>query len=169
MASKLLPTRNRHTALARRCCQYNTLRFLYGQSREALLGRTAPLAEDNTNSDWDDKTGSSQEDEEGEGESDRGGDGQALGGRGSEEDQAAGEGWKPPRILRAVTTEYPVHILRDSICITSEPRRTKEGNFNVAAVWAFSHPNIFNLAHSDEAWAAVARKGNIKASRQDAE
>ncbi|KAF9768807.1 hypothetical protein IL306_013841 [Fusarium sp. DS 682] len=73
----------------------------------------------------------------------------------------------------------------DSICITSEPRRTspifrrgvsyvqsytvEEGNFNVAAVWAFSHANIFNLAHSDEAWAAVAREGNIKASRQDAE
>jgi hypothetical protein len=76
-------------------------------------------------------------------------------------------------------------MLRDSISITSEPRRTspifrrgvsyvqsytvEEGNVNVAAVWAFSHPNIFNLAHSDEAWAAVARKGNIKASRQDAE
>ncbi|KAJ4152072.1 hypothetical protein NW765_017581 [Fusarium oxysporum] len=185
VASELLPTRNGHTALARRCCQYNTLRFLYGQSGEALLGRTAPLAEDDADSDWDDETGSSQEDEEGEGESDRGGDGQAPGGRGSEEDQAAGEGWKPPRIPRAVTTEYPVHMLRDSICITSEPRRTspifrrgvsyvqsytvEEGNFNVAAVWAFSHPNIFNLAHSDEAWAAVARKGNIKASRQDAE
>ncbi|SCO92712.1 uncharacterized protein FRV6_16840 [Fusarium oxysporum] len=185
VASELLPTRNGHTALARRCCQYNTLRFLYGQSGEALLGRTAPLAEDDADSDWDDETGSSQEDEEGEGESDRGGDGQAPGGRGSEEDQAAGEGWKPPRIPRAVTTEYPVHMLRDSICITSEPRRTspifrrgvsyvqsytvEEGNFNVAAVWAFSHPNIFNLAHSDKAWAAVARKGNIKASRQDAE
>ncbi|KAK2470224.1 hypothetical protein H9L39_18172 [Fusarium oxysporum f. sp. albedinis] len=185
VASELLPTRSGHTVLARRCCQYNTLRFLYGQSGEALLGRTAPLVEDDADSDWDDETGSIQEDEEGEGESDRGGDGQAPGGRGSEEDQAAGEGWKPPRIPRAVTTEYPVHMLRDSICITSEPRRTspifrrgvsyvqsytvEEGNFNVAAVWAFSHPNIFNLAHSDEAWAAVARKGNIKASRQEAE
>lgn len=81
-------------------------------------------------------------------------------------------------------------MLRDSISITSEPRKTspifrcgvlyvqsytvEEGNFNVAAVWAFSHPNIFNLAHSDEAWAAVARaavarEGKIKASRQEAE
>ncbi|KAF4440041.1 hypothetical protein F53441_12412 [Fusarium austroafricanum] len=146
---------------------------------------TEDAMEDDADSDWDDETGSIQEDEEREGKSDRGGDGQAPGGRGSEEDQAAGEGWKPPRIPRAITTEYPVHMLRDSICITLEPRRTspifrrgvsyvqsytvEEGNFNVAAVWAFSHPNIFNLAHSDEAWATVARKGNIKASRQDAE
>jgi hypothetical protein len=191
VASELLPTRSGHTVLARRCCQYNTLRFLYGQSGEALLGRTAPRVaphvEDEADSDWDDEAASSQEDEEGEGESGQDGDdGRAPRGRGSEEEeQAAGEGWKPPRIPRAATTEYPVHMLRDSISITSEPRRTspifrrgvsyvqsytvEEGNFNVAAVWAFSHPNIFNLAHSDEAWAAAARKGNIKASRQDAE
>jgi hypothetical protein len=76
-------------------------------------------------------------------------------------------------------------MLRDSISVTSEPRKTspifrrgvlyvqsytvEEGNFNVAAVWAFSHPNILNLAHSDEAWAAVAREGKIRASRQEAE
>ena len=91
----------------------------------------------------------------------------ALHGRGSEEEQAAGEGWKPPRIPRAITTKYPVHTLRDSISITSEPRRTspifrhgisyiqsytvKESNFNIAAIWAFSHLNIFNLAHSNKA------------------
>ncbi|PNP59958.1 hypothetical protein FNYG_14709 [Fusarium nygamai] len=45
-------------------------------------------------------------------------------------------------------------MLRDSISITSEPRRTSP---------------IFRRGVSDEAWAAVARKGNIKASRQDAE
>lgn len=39
----------------------------------------------------------------------------------------------------------------------------------MAAIWAFSYPNIFNLAYSDKAWAAVAQKGNIKASRQEAE
>ncbi|KAG8664957.1 uncharacterized protein FPOAC1_012934 [Fusarium poae] len=130
---------------------------------------------------------SSQEDEEGEGENydlDEG-DWQAPNRRGSEEEQAAGDGWKPPRTPRAATTEYPVHMLRDSISTTSEPRRTspifrrgvsyvqsytvEEGNFNVAAIWAFLHPNIFNLAHSEEAWAAVARTGNIKASRQDTE
>ena len=186
VASELLSTRSGHTVLARRCCQYNTLRFLYGQSREALLGRTARRVEDEADTDWDDEASSSQEDEEGEGEDDPDEDGRrAPRGRGGEEEQNAGEGWKPPQISRAVTTEYPVHMLRDSISITSEPRRTnpifrhgvsyiqsytvEEGNFNVAAIWAFSHPNIFNLAHSDEAWAAVARKGNIKASRQDAE
>ncbi|KAG8664695.1 uncharacterized protein FPOAC1_013475 [Fusarium poae] len=144
-------------------------------------------AEDESDHDWGVETGSSQEDEEGGGERgyDRD-DGQVRRGVGSGEDQAAEyDGWKPPRIPRATTTEYPVHMLRDSISITSEPRRTspifkhgvsyiqsytvEEGNFNVAAIWAFSHPNIFNLAHSDEAWAAVAREGNIKASRQDAE
>ncbi|KAH7169610.1 hypothetical protein DER46DRAFT_624738 [Fusarium sp. MPI-SDFR-AT-0072] len=137
VASELLPTRSGYTVLARRCCQYNTLRFLYGQSREALLRRMALRA------------GSSQEDKEGEGENydlDEG-DWQALHGRGSEEEQAVGDGWKPPRIPCTATTEYPVYMLRDSISITSEPRRTKEGNFN----------------------AAVAQKGNIKASRQDAE
>ncbi|KAH7169649.1 uncharacterized protein B0J16DRAFT_383561 [Fusarium flagelliforme] len=186
VASELLPTRSGHTVLARRCCQYNTLRFLYGQSEEALLGRTALRVEGEADNDWDNEASSSQEDEEGEGEHDPDEDDRrAPRERGSEEEQTAGEGWKPPRIPRAVTTEYPVHMLRDSISITSEPRRTspifkhgvsyiqsytvEEGNFNVAAIWAFSHPNIFNLAHSDEAWAAVARKGNIKASRQDAE
>ncbi|RBR24106.1 uncharacterized protein FIESC28_03105 [Fusarium coffeatum] len=186
VASELLPTRSGHTVLARRCCQYNTLRFLYGQPGEALLGRAAPRAEDEVDSDWNDEAGSSQEGEEGEGENNHDGDDErAPRGRRSEEEQATGDGWKPPRIPRAATTEYPVHMLRDSISITSEPRRTspifrrgvsyvqsytvEEGNFNVAAIWAFSHPNIFNLAHSDEAWAAVARKGNIKASRQDAE
>ncbi|KAF4946339.1 hypothetical protein FSARC_14217 [Fusarium sarcochroum] len=147
----------------------------------------SPRLEDATGSDWDDEASSILEDDKGEGgNNDHDGDyGRALRGRGSEEEQAGEEGWKPPRIPRAATTEYPVHMLRDLISITSEPRRTspifrrgvsyvqsytvEEGNFNVAAVWAFSHPNIFNLAHSDEAWAAVARKGNIKASRQDAE
>lgn len=193
VASEFLPTRSGHNVLARRCCQYNTLRFLNGQSGEALLGRAVPRVEDVTggsededDSDWDGEAGRSQEDEGGEGEHGYDGDdGRAPCERGSEEEQATAEGWKPPRIPRAVTTEYPVHMLRDSISITSEPRRTspifrrgvsyiqsytvEEGNFNVAAVWAFSHPNIFNLAHSDEAWAAVAREGNIKASRQDAE
>ncbi|GKU14703.1 unnamed protein product, partial [Fusarium langsethiae] len=42
VASEFLPTRSGHTVLARRCCQHNTLRFLYGQSEEALLGRIAP-------------------------------------------------------------------------------------------------------------------------------
>lgn len=155
VASEFLPTRGGHTALARRCCQYNTLRFLYGQSGEALLGRTAPRVatqvEDEADSDWDDKAGSSQEDEDGGGEDDHNGDhGRALCGRGSREEQAVEEGWKPPRIPRAATTEYPVHILRDSISITSEPRRTspifrhsvlyiqsytvEEGNFNIAAI-----------------------------------
>ncbi|KAH7230971.1 hypothetical protein BKA59DRAFT_536001 [Fusarium tricinctum] len=186
VASEFLPTRSGHTVLARRCCQHNTLRFLYGQSEKALLGRIATRAEGEADSDWDDEAGSSQEDEEGDDENDHNRDnGRALRRRGSEEEQAAGESWKPSRIPRAATTEYPVHMLRDSISITSEPRRTspifrrgvsyvqsytvEEGNVNVAAVWAFSHPNIFNLAHSDEAWAAVAQKGNIKASCQDAE
>ncbi|KAF4960038.1 hypothetical protein FGADI_1241 [Fusarium gaditjirri] len=185
VASELLSRRPGHTALARRCCQYNTLRFLYGQSGEALLGRTAPQAEDEADSGWGDEAGLGQEDEEGDGESDCGGDTQDPGGRAGEEEQAAGEGWKPPRIPRAITTEYPVHMLRDSICITSEPRRTNsisrngvsyvqsytvvEGNFNVAGVWAFSHDNIFNLAHSEDAWAATARAGHIKSDREAAE
>ncbi|PNP50599.1 hypothetical protein FNYG_15948 [Fusarium nygamai] len=93
VASELLPTRSGHTVLARRCCQYNTLRFLYGQSKEALLGRTALRVEDEAENDWDDEAGSSQEDEEGEGENDLDkGDWQAPHGRGSEEEQAAGDG-----------------------------------------------------------------------------
>jgi hypothetical protein len=58
VASELLPTRSGHTVLVRRCCQHNTLRFLYGQSREALLGRTALRVEDEAENDWDDNAGS---------------------------------------------------------------------------------------------------------------
>ncbi|KAL9572227.1 hypothetical protein ACKAV7_003640 [Fusarium commune] len=93
VASELLPTRSGYTILAQRCCQYNTLRFLYRQSREALLRRTALRVEDETENDWDDEAGSSQEDEEGEGENydlDEG-DWQVLHGRGSEEEQAVGD------------------------------------------------------------------------------
>ncbi|KAH7168155.1 uncharacterized protein B0J16DRAFT_393598 [Fusarium flagelliforme] len=169
VASELLPTRSGHTVLARRCCQYNTLRFLYGQSEEALLGRTALRVEGEADNDWDNEASSSQEMRKGRvnmtlTKTDR----RAPRERGSEEEQTAGEGWKPPRIPRAVTTEYPVHMLRDSISITSEPRRTR-GELQRGLPSGLLTPNIFNLAHSDEAWAAVARKGNIKASRQDAE
>jgi hypothetical protein len=51
VASEFLPTRSGHTVLARRCCQHNTLRFIYGQSEKALLGRIATRAEGEANSD----------------------------------------------------------------------------------------------------------------------
>ncbi|KAF4962044.1 hypothetical protein FSARC_9851 [Fusarium sarcochroum] len=85
-----------------------------------------PWAEGEVDSDWDDEADN----------------GRALRRRGSEEEQAVGEGWKPPRIPRAATTEYPVHMLRDSISITSEPRRTSP---------------IFRRGVSDEAWALIER------------
>lgn len=70
------------------------------------------------------------------------------------------------QLPRDSLTEYQVHVLRDSIFITSEPGRTDrvfrcgvshvqsctvvEGSFNMAAVWAFSHPNILSLAYSNK-------------------
>ncbi|KAI1025270.1 hypothetical protein LB504_010043 [Fusarium proliferatum] len=86
ITSKLLLTRSGHTVLAWRCCQYNTLRFLYRQSREALFRRAALQAEDKVNSDWDDEAGSSQKDKEGEGKTNNNGDDKrALYGRKSKE------------------------------------------------------------------------------------
>ncbi|KAG4273451.1 hypothetical protein FPRO04_14552 [Fusarium proliferatum] len=126
-------------------------------SNEALLETTttttAPPEEDGAAGgcvpdwipDWDDETGNSQGDGEGQGESTGGGDGQTPGDRGSEEEQAAGDGWKPPRIPRAIMTEYPVHLLRDSISITLDLRRTSR---------------LFSRGVSKEAWMAMAREVN---------
>ena len=36
-------------------------------------------------------------------------------------------------------------------------------------VWAFSHPNLYNLGHSRDVWASLARSGGVSYDRQRAE
>lgn len=59
MVSEFLLRRSGYTVLARRCCQYNTLCFLYRQSADALLGRADPQVEDEADIDWDEEACSS--------------------------------------------------------------------------------------------------------------
>jgi hypothetical protein len=93
IASEFLLRRSRYTVLARWYYQYNTLRFLYGQSADTLLERADPQVEDKSDINWDKEAYSSQEDEGGEGLNNHDGDDRrAPYGSGSGEEQAAGEG-----------------------------------------------------------------------------
>ncbi|OAA58911.1 Protein kinase-like domain protein [Niveomyces insectorum RCEF 264] len=63
---------------------------------------------------------------------------------------------RPPRIPRAVTTEYPIHLLRDAVT---------KGTFTVAGTPPFSHPNLYNLGQSAQVWNSLARAGNVNPER----
>ncbi|KAJ9130073.1 hypothetical protein NKR23_g12359 [Pleurostoma richardsiae] len=147
VASEFMPVRHGHTVLARRCCQHNSMLFLYGDVEKALFGHEDLLPDDEPRM----------------------------------ADPSAAGRWKAPRIPRSVTTEYPIHLLRDSVSVTCEPTKTsanfKSGLyyaqsysilktiFTKAGVWAFSNDEILNLGHGADVWNALARAARVKQDR----
>jgi hypothetical protein len=181
IAAEFLPAESGYTSLARRCCQYNTLLFLAGQTREALFGDgdgdDGPTAR-RVDSQGPEEASENEDEEEAEEDEDEEAEASAAA------DTNRGERWTPPHIPRTVTTEYPIHLLRDAVTVTCEPRKTsplfgrvpyiqsytpEKGSFRAAGVLPFSHPNLYNLGHSDQVWSSLARAGGIKAERHSAE
>jgi hypothetical protein len=163
VASEFLPATKGHTVLARRCCQHNTMLFLYGEVEKALLGGAAsPASSSGGDPDSDGSDSASEEGLE-------------------PEDVQSPDGWKAPRIPLAVTTEYPIHLLRDAVALTCEPTKTSanfksglyyaqsysvlKSIFTKANIWAFSNNEIPNLGHGKDVWTTIARTGKTKYDR----
>ena len=162
------------TVLARRCCQYNTMLFLNGDTDKAFYGGASraarPSSQAHGNAAGDEGVDLDDEfrvpdvaDED-------------AAHRPLDDDQGPPR-WTPPRIPLMVTTEYPVRLLRDSVSITCEPRKTsplralgvayvqsytiEEMRYNEFGVWAFSHPKLYNLGQSTDTWKTEAAKGKV--------
>lgn len=143
----------RTTLLARRCCQHNTLAFLYGLTRSAMVH-------------------TSIDDREGDVVYSTELDSQELLAR-----QVA-------RIRGGQHTEYHPHLLRDTICLTSEPYTgsslyaggvryfqsytTSKGMFDSMKTFPFSHAGIAHLGYGMRQWDAVAAAAHIPTSRDAA-
>lgn len=184
VAAEFVPAQDGYTALARRCCQYNTLLFLEGSTGLALFGEDRAIREaghEAGHERCEDGDGDGEESDEGY----DGDDGDDEAAEAADTEPGLSTRWAPPRIPRTTTTEYPVHMLRDSVSLTCEPRKTSrlrkngvvyvqtytvaEGQYNVNGVWAFSHNNLYNLGHSHEVWASLAQRGGVAADRTSAE
>lgn len=176
LAAEFLPAAQGHTALARRCCQYNTFLFLTGQTRQALFGERDAAQEAAAAGRRTRPPGAEDE------ENDHGVFYEPPHAAEGENDATAP--WSPPKIQRVHVTEYPIHLLRDAVSLTGEPRKTsplrrggvaymqsytvEEGRYNVAGIWSFSHANLCNLGHSDAVWQALARVAKISPDRTPA-
>ncbi|MDB5910723.1 MAG: hypothetical protein JWP34_4837 [Massilia sp.] len=168
VASEFLPTTKGYTVLARRCCQHNTMLFLHGEVKKALFGDHA-------------SPGNSSAEDQSEEERHSDGSDSATGPDPEPNDPGPTDGWKAPRIPLSVTTEYPIHLLRDTVALTCEPTKTsanfKSGLyyaqsysvlktiFTRANIWAFSNDEISNLGHGNDVWQTIARTGKIKRDR----
>ena len=175
------------TLLARRCCQRNSLRFLYGDLDGSVLD--GDNSDNSDNSDEGD-TGSGG----GEGDDDEFLGSEGSGGSEIDEDRvdkdwaSTTRGRSRPRVPSPVrpirlakTTMYPVAQLRDAAALTSEPdphhtayqlglryvncySPTKE-IFDAAGTYPFVHHGIPYLVHGEKEWAAVATAGKVSHSR----
>lgn len=165
IASELIPSQRGRTLLARRCCQHNTMMFIRGQSvRASLLGESHrepdpggddPFAEDPPDEGHDDEPLAAHADDP--------------------------RAWQKPRSIGAIVTEYPIHLLRDAVSITMEPRPAsasrqaglvygqsytiEEGIFNHIGIMPFSHGGIVQLGLDPGSWDMYARAGKIKYDR----